>query len=259
VSTSVSRDARTLRSRFGGAAPSVALIVILFVALGLRAYDLERNPPELFEDELAGAASAWSIVTTGHDVAQTHLPFLVTRLELKQPIYGFATVPFQVLLGRTIAAVRLPAVLFGALTTVLMFWVARTLGRRRWECALAAWLFAVMPWAVHYGRIGWEPSSVLPFTLGGIGLLWSGLARHRPRRVGMAAWLFAAGAYASQPALLIHVLMALVVVLTLHKHLRRPDFEALAGGGFVALVERVPPFSGRSLTGADVQASCSGT
>ena len=158
MAASTSTELETEHPGLAQAALRVALIAVLFLAFALRIYDIEVNPPELFEDELAGAASAWSLVTTGHDVAATHLPFLVTRLELKQPVYGFATVPFQAILGRTVRAVRLPAVLFGVLTTALAYWLARTLKRPLWESVLAAGLFAVLPWAVHYGRIGWEPS-----------------------------------------------------------------------------------------------------
>lgn len=218
----------------------VALAWILFVAFALRLFQIEQNPPELFEDELSGAASAWSIVTTGHDVAATHLPFLVTRLELKQPIYGYATVPFQALLGHTVRAVRIPAILLGVLTTWLMFWLARVLGRRPWEAAVAAGLFAIVPWAVHYGRIGWEPSSVLPFTIAGVGLLWDGLARHRPLRTIAAAALLAFGSYAYQPALLIHVALAALVIAVVWRHLRRSDVRDVLVGGIVAATLMTP-------------------
>ena len=46
----------------GGADTVVNISRILVLAFGLRAYDLETNPPALFEDELAGAASAWDWV-----------------------------------------------------------------------------------------------------------------------------------------------------------------------------------------------------
>lgn len=234
MAASTSTEFGTARAAFAQAAPRVALVAVLFVAFALRLYDIERNPPELFEDELAGAASAWSIVTTGHDVAATHLPFLVTRLELKQPVYGLATVPFQALLGKTVRAVRLPAVFFGVLSTALAYWLARTLRRSRWESILAAGLFAILPWAVHYGRIGWEPSAVLPFTIGGIGLLWSGLSRHRSGRVLAAAALLAVGAYAYQPALLIHATLAATATTMIWRHLRRSDLRALGLGAIVA-------------------------
>src|SRR4051794_16422507 len=49
-------------------------IAILVIAAFLRLYHLGSNPPEIFEDEISGAASAWEIVTTGHDVERTWLP-----------------------------------------------------------------------------------------------------------------------------------------------------------------------------------------
>ena len=213
---------------------------ILLLAFGLRVYDLAVNPPALFEDELAGAESAWSIVTTGHDVEQTHLPFLVTRLELKMPVYGFATVPFQAVLGHTTVAVRLPAVLFGTAATALVYWLARKLRRRRVEGLLAAAVFATAPWAVHLGRVGWEPSAVLVFTIGGAGLLVDGLWSGRPRRVVGAAVVLALGAYAYQPALLEHVLLAASITGVFYRKVGRRELVALGAGAVAAGVVLVP-------------------
>ncbi len=219
---------------------SAVLASFLLLAFGLRIFALAGNPPELFEDELAPPASAWSIVTTGHDVGPTVLPYLVTRLEMHPPVYGFSTVPFQAVLGHTILAVRLPAVLFGILTSYLIYWVTRVLGRRRGEALVAVFIFAVTPWAVHYGRIGWEPSSVLPFTVGGVGLLWDGLARRRPRRVVAGAVVLALGAYCYTPALAVHVGLAAVTTLVLARRLRRRDLLAIAVGAGAALLVLVP-------------------
>ena len=47
--------------------------------------------------------------------------------------------------------------------------------------AIAAGLYAITPWAIHYARAGWEPAAFLPFTLGGIALLWAGLRDHHLR------------------------------------------------------------------------------
>jgi 4-amino-4-deoxy-L-arabinose transferase-like glycosyltransferase len=221
-------------------ASAATLVAILAVAFGLRILDLETNPRVLFEDELAGAASAWSIATTGHDVELTHLPFLETRLELKMPVYGYATLPFQAVLGHTPLAVRLPAVLFGTASTALVFWLARVLRRRRVEALLAAAVFATAPWAVHLGRIGWEPAAVLVFTLGGAGLLVGGLRDGRPWRVVGAAAVLAAGAYAYQPALLEHVLLALVITGAYGRRIGRRGLVALAGGAVAALALLVP-------------------
>ncbi|MFN8631638.1 MAG: glycosyltransferase family 39 protein [Chloroflexota bacterium] len=147
------------------------LVAILWVAFLLRAWQITSNPPEFFEDELSGAVSAWSIATTGHDVERTVLPFLVTRLELKQPLYFFATVPFQAILGQGVLAARIPAILFGVLSTGLLAGFAARLTGRVMTGLVAAALFAVSPWAIHYARAGWEPAAVLPFTIGGMWLL----------------------------------------------------------------------------------------
>jgi 4-amino-4-deoxy-L-arabinose transferase-like glycosyltransferase len=218
----------------------LALLVVTALAFALRAYDLVHNPPELFEDELAGAASAWSIVTTGHDVGRTVLPFLTTRLELKQPLYGFSTLPFQWLLGHDTLAVRLPAVMFGTTTVVLTAWLARCLGRGRVEQSSAAVLMAILPWAVHLGRVGWEPASTLPFTIGGVGLLWTGLESGRRARVVAAAIVLAIGAYTYQPALLINILLAAWVLAARAPRISRRDLAGIAAGAIAALVVLVP-------------------
>ncbi len=218
----------------------VALCVVLAVAFGVRTYHLTSNPPELFEDELAPAASIWSLVTTGHDIEDTHLPFLVTRLEIKQPLYFVPTILTQAVLGHTTLAVRLPAALYGVLTTALIAWLMRALGRRRVEALLAAAFFAVVPWAVHYGRIGWEPASTLPFQLGGIGLLWLGLSGPRPRLTAAGVVVLALGAYTYQPALLVNVLLGVTIVLLHLQSARRENMRALLIGVGIAFVILLP-------------------
>jgi 4-amino-4-deoxy-L-arabinose transferase-like glycosyltransferase len=231
---------RVVIERLRERGPGIALLTVLLLALALRSYSIESNPPELFEDEIAPAMSAWSIVTTGHDVATSHLPWFVTRLAYLPPIYGYATLPFQAILGHTVLAVRLPAIIFGTFTTYLLYWIARVLRRRRWEAVLAALAFAVLPWAVHYGRLGFDPASTLAFTIAGVGLLWTGLARSRPRRVVAAGALLALGAYSYTPALMPDALLAVVVVVVLVRHIRRRDVAALAVACVVAALVLIP-------------------
>jgi len=217
------------------------LVAILLVAFWLRFHDLETNPPELFEDELAGAASAWSVVTTVHDVEQDKLPFLPTRLELKQPLYFFATVLPRAVLGRESAvAVRLPAVAFGLLGTALLFWVMRMLGRGDPEALMAAALFATVPWAVHYGRIGWEPAVFVAPCMAGIGLLWTGLDRQRPRWIVAGGVVLALGAYGYHPAVVAYALIAAAAVALHLRSLRRDQTIALLIAGAVAVVLLIP-------------------
>ena len=216
------------------------LIGILVLAAGLRAWNIGGNPPELFEDELSGVVSAWSIATTGHDVDRTVLPFLATRLELKQPMYFFATVPFQALFGDDATVVRIPAVLFGVLTTLLVVWLLLVLRLGSRVALFGGALFAISPWAIHYARAAWEPASYLPFAVAGIGLLWIGLRDHRRGPTIGAAVVFAFGAYTYHPALLMAVVMPLTIVAILRRDLRRSDLAHLVVGAGLALVILIP-------------------
>jgi len=233
-----SEDTRSRRDR----RRFMLLAIVLLVALsgGLRAFDLARNPPELFEDELSGAVSAWSIATTGHDVERTVLPFLVTRLELKQPMYFAATIPFQAVLGHSTAAIRAPAVLFGILTTLLIVWLLLVLRTGTRVALIGGALFATSPWAIHYARAGWEPAAYLPFAVAGIGLLWVGLRDHRRGPTVGAAVVLAFGAYSYHPALLMAVIMPLAVLAIRRRSLRRSDVVNLAIGAGLAAVILIP-------------------
>jgi 4-amino-4-deoxy-L-arabinose transferase-like glycosyltransferase len=216
------------------------LIGLAALSAGLRLVDLDRNPPALFEDELSGAVSAWSIATTGHDVERTVLPFLVTRLELKQPVYFFATVPFQAVLGHGAVAVRLPAVVFGVVSTMLMVWLLVVLRAGTTVALMGGALFAISPWAIHYARAGWEPAAFLPFAMAGVGLLWVGLRDHRRRWTVAAAVVLAFGAYTYHPALLMDVVLPTTVVLIRRRTVGRPDLVNLAIGAGVAIVILTP-------------------
>lgn len=227
---------RARRRRFG----SWALIGLVVLSAALRAYHIDTNPPELFEDELSGAVSAWSIATTGHDVERTVLPFLVTRLELKQPMYFAATVPFQAIFGHGTAAIRAPAVLFGVLTTLLLVWLLLILRAGTRVALLGGVLFAISPWAIHYARAGWEPAAYLPFAVAGIGLLWVGLRDHRRGPTIGAAVVLAFGAYTYHPALLMAVVMSLTVVAILRRSIGRADVINLAGGAVLAAIILIP-------------------
>jgi 4-amino-4-deoxy-L-arabinose transferase-like glycosyltransferase len=206
----------------------------------LRLVDLDRNPPEFFEDELSGVVSAWSIATTGHDVEKTVLPFMVTRLEFKQPIYFLTTIPFQAVLGHGTLAVRIPAVLFGVAATLLMVWLLAILRTGMRVALIGGFLLAISPWAIHYSRAAWEPASFLPFAMGGIGLLWLGLRDHRRGLTIGAALVFAIGAYTYHPALLMNVVMAASIVAIHARSLRRTDLVALGIGAALALVILIP-------------------
>lgn len=238
VTTTASAPAKRRRSKRRYLLP--LLIALVALAADLRLVDLDRNPPELFEDELSGVVSAWSIATTGHDVERTVLPFMVTRLELKQPVYFLTTIPFQAVLGHGPLAVRIPAALYGVAGTLLLVWLLAILRAGLKVALIGGFLFAMSPWAIHYSRAAWEPAAYLPFAMAGVGLLWLGLRDHRGGRIVAAAAVLAVGAYTYHPALLMNAVLATVVVAIHLRSLRRGDLASLAVAALIALAILVP-------------------
>jgi 4-amino-4-deoxy-L-arabinose transferase-like glycosyltransferase len=146
----------------------VLLAGIVCLAACLRLYHLSSVPTELIGDELDLYNSAYSIATTGHDVDGTLAPFLYSKFTRNPPLYAFAGYASTLAFGKTAFALRLPAVLFGLAAVVLMYGIALRLSKREDIALAAALLVAAQPIFVQFSRIAWEPSSELPFLLGGL-------------------------------------------------------------------------------------------
>ncbi len=119
----------------------VALAVIIALCLGLA----NIGAPSLWHDELVQVFVAKSIA----DNFQPALPS--GNLQVSGSIFSFVQAPFVSLLGDSEAVVRFPAVVFGALSVVVAFFLVRKLLGR--ETALVfAFLLATSPWQVAWSR-----------------------------------------------------------------------------------------------------------
>lgn len=232
----------------------VVLGVLIALAFFLRVHDIATDPPELFEDEISGAMSAWSVVTTGHDVIADHLPLFTTRLGPQLPLYGLSTVPFQAVLGHTALAVRIPAVLLGTALVPLLYLLLLRLTDRR-VALLGAALIAVLPWAVHFSRVGWDNASYPALLIAGCVLLLDAVRRGSGRLLVGAAVVLALSAYTYQIAILETPLFAAAICWPVRSKLRAfgasriATAVAVAGvivAPYVWLTLTVPLFTERS-------------
>ena len=213
--------------------------VFIALAFFLRVHDITTNPPELFEDEISGAMSAWSFVTTGHDVIADHLPLFTTRLGPEHPLYGIFTVPFQAVLGHTALAVRIPAVLLGTALVPLLYLLLLRLTDRR-VALLGAALIAVLPWAVHFSRIGWDHASYPALLIAGCVLLLDALRRGSGRRLVGAAVVLALSAYTYQIATAMTPLFAAALCWPFRARLRSLSVAQIATAVVAACVVVAP-------------------
>jgi 4-amino-4-deoxy-L-arabinose transferase-like glycosyltransferase len=149
----------------------IALVLVVLLGAGLRLYSLSTVPTELIVDELDLYNSAQSIATTGHDIDGTLKPFLYSQFTRNPPMYGLAGYASSLVLGKNAFGLRFPAALFGIAAILLTYAIVLELTRRRDAAIVAAFLVAVQPIFIQFSRIAWEPSSELPFLLGGLYLL----------------------------------------------------------------------------------------
>jgi 4-amino-4-deoxy-L-arabinose transferase-like glycosyltransferase len=170
--------------------------VILCLAAFLRLYHLSSVPTELIADELDLYNSAYSIATRGHDVDGNLKPFLYSRFTRNPPVYGIAAYASTLVFGKSAFALRLPAVLFGLAAVLLMYGIARRLTQRDDIALATALLMATQPIFIQFSRTAWEPSSELPFLLGGLYALIAALQRNvSMRRLVVASLLLGITSY----------------------------------------------------------------
>ncbi|HET9097064.1 MAG TPA: glycosyltransferase family 39 protein [Candidatus Baltobacteraceae bacterium] len=150
---------------------TVALVLVLLLAAGLRVFHLSTVPTELIVDELDLYNSVSAIVSTGHDVDGTLKPFLWSQFTRNPPLYGVAGYASSLVFGKTPFGLRFPAALFGVAAVLCLYGLGYELTRRRDVALLAALFAAVQPIFVQFSRVAWEPSSELPFLLGGLYVL----------------------------------------------------------------------------------------
>lgn len=206
----------------------------MLLGAALRLYDIGGVPSELIADELDPYNSVQSLVTTGHDIDGTRLPFLYSEFTRHPPIYGLCEYASSLIFGKNPFALRFPAVLFGLAAIGLMYAIAFALTRRRDIALMTALLEATQPIFVHFSRVGWEPASELPFLLGGVYVLLRAFdsvgadARARVDFKGLA-------------------LAALLLGLTSYTYMAGWAYAVVLGGAIVAL--NVPRLRSRVAVG----------
>lgn len=123
------------------------MLLILALAAALRGWQLGRLPPGLYRDEAYYGLDALNVLAGGPR------PLYFAANNGREPLYVYLLTASITLFGRTPFALRLPAAVIGALTTLPVFalasaWFGRRVG------LLSAFLWATTFWPLHLSRIG---------------------------------------------------------------------------------------------------------
>lgn len=142
------------------------LIVLLLLILGgtLRCLWLDSLPMGLNQDEASTGYEAWSIYHYGIDRNGYEKPVLLYSWGSGQnALYTYLAMPFIATFGLSVWSLRLVAAIFGTLTLVIFWLLARYI--RGPKFALCALLFlTINPWHIMISRWALE-SNLLPFFL----------------------------------------------------------------------------------------------
>jgi 4-amino-4-deoxy-L-arabinose transferase-like glycosyltransferase len=137
--------------------------LFLIIILGgiLRLWQLGNIPPSPDWDEVALGYDGYSIIHTGRDEYGKFLPVVLRSFDDYKPaLYAYLTIPWILLFGLNVFAVRLPSALSGIISIVAIFFLIRELFedyRYRDYLGLAtSFLFAISPWSIQFSRVGFE-------------------------------------------------------------------------------------------------------
>ena len=149
--------------------PLLGLIVLVAVLLRFSFFGVV--PPALNWDEASLGYNAFSILKTGHDEWGRFMPLTFEAFgDYKLPVYIYSAVPFVGILGLNEWAVRLPSMLAGVLSVLLIYWIILIESRNQTWAVTSALLLAVSPWATFLSRIALEAN--LAFCLFLIGIFF---------------------------------------------------------------------------------------
>jgi 4-amino-4-deoxy-L-arabinose transferase-like glycosyltransferase len=151
----------------------LALGIVLGMAIFARVYNLGHLPPAIHGDEAQFGLNARSIL-------YGEQPTLFAVGWYQFPIGSFAAqAGIMRLFGDDIAGLRLSSALFGTLTLLPVYLLARSLFDRRVALASAA-LMAVGHWSIHFSRLGINNIQATFFAAWAVYLAWRALrTQHR--------------------------------------------------------------------------------
>jgi hypothetical protein len=132
---------------------------VSMLALSLYLYKLGDIPNGLYVDEAVVGYNALSILKTGRDEYGKFFPVAFKFFgSYTPPLYVYLTSIFVKILGLSVFSVRLPSVLLGFLSVILIYKLMEILKlvKSKYFPLLVCSVYAFSPWQVFYTRIGYE-------------------------------------------------------------------------------------------------------
>lgn len=152
-------------------------ISIIILAIFLRFFHLGVNPPSLTWDEVAWGYNAYSLSIDGREEFGRFLPvdYLESFGDFKPVLYAYLAVLPVKIFGLTEFAVRFPSALFGVLTVIATYFLAKAIFLdkgpkvRNLDMPLvSSFILAISPWHINLSRAAFEANVATFFIVLGV-------------------------------------------------------------------------------------------
>jgi len=214
------------------------LLIALIIAVPVvwtYVHQLGDAPIYLHHDEALVAMNAHAIATTGRDPhgERTPLFFHVVGDLWQTPISIYSTALVFKFLPISETTIRLPSVIVGLLTVVLMYWTARKVFASEPLAFIAASFLALTPAMFIHSRLGFDHHYPALFVTAWLLGLATFLNRPRLRTLFLSTLTLGAGVYSYLASLLMMpVYFGLTCILLFEQHRRSPRVWIVAAAGF---------------------------
>lgn len=216
------------------------LLIVIIVLFGgfLRVYKINEIPLSLNVDEAALGYNAFSIWKTGADEHGTFIPLSLKSFgDWKLPVYSYIDAPFIGLLEPSKLAVRLPSILAGTASILLIYFISLKLFKNRKVALISGLFLAINPWSVFFSRGAYEVNVGLTFFLGGLTLLLAFLEDKRFYTIFLSFLFFGITLFSHHTFIVFTPLFVLTTLVLLRKDYKKNLglYLALLFFGFIIL------------------------
>ena len=174
------------------------LLVIFLLGFILRVIFLDVVPPGFNADEAALGYNAYSLIKTGKDEWGASFPLVFKSFsDYKPGLYVYLAIPFVALFGLNELSVRLPSILLGSFSIILIYFLAKELFKKETAAQASAFLLSISPWHLHFSRGAWEANVATFFILLGVLAFIKFLKDHRFLWISSVAFIAAMYTYQS--------------------------------------------------------------
>jgi 4-amino-4-deoxy-L-arabinose transferase-like glycosyltransferase len=213
----------------------IIILSIIFLAFFLRIFQVQYSPPSLNWDEAALGYNSYSLLKTGKDEYGNRFPLLIRSFDdYKPPIYSYFSIPFIYVFGLNELSVRILSVLSGTLSVFLIYLIGKEVFNKK-VGILAAFLFAIQPWSIHFSRMAFEATVALPITLSSIYFFLQAKSKKQVKYVYLTliTIIISSFAYYSNRALFLPIV---IFTLIYHRNLLKDNRAKITSGLIILLL-----------------------